>query len=215
MPDDGPKGERPRIAGLVLAGGRSRRFGADKALAGFRGRPLSLWSLETLRPHVAVLGVAGPAALAAELGAEAVPDPAGAPHGPLAGVLAGLAWAARRDCALLATAPCDTPLLPPDLVPRLAAEIADRPVIAARAARIHALCALWRADAAPRLTALVRDGRQLSIQALIETLAGGYADFPDEAAFANLNTPDELAAAEHEPRPPDGGGAGVGVYPAR
>ena len=180
----------------MLAGGRSRRFGRDKALAPFRGRPLIAWSLDALRAHVAVLGVGGPPELAAQFGVEAAPDDCGAPDGPLAGVLAGLAWAARRDCAYLATAPCDTPLLPPDLVPRLAAALGERPVVAARSGRVHALCALWRADAAPALATLVRDGKQLSMQALIDALGGGYADFPDEAAFANLNTPDEFAAAE-------------------
>jgi molybdopterin-guanine dinucleotide biosynthesis protein A len=180
----------------VLAGGRSRRFGRDKALEAFRGRPLLAWSLDALAPHVAALGVGGPPALTARLGVEAVPDEPGAPDGPLAGVLAGLGWAARRDCVLLATAPCDTPFLPPDLVPRLAAALGDRPVVAARAGRVHALTALWRAGAAPALAAMVRDGKQLSMQALIEALGGGYADFPDETAFANLNTPEDFAAAE-------------------
>lgn len=185
-----------RIAGLVLAGGRSRRFGRDKALESFRGRPLIAWSFDALAPHVAALGVGGPSALAARLGVEAAPDEPGAPDGPLAGVLAGLAWAARRDCGLLATAPCDTPFLPPDLVPRLAAALGAQPVVAVRANRIHALCALWRADAAPALAALVRDGKQLSMQALIDVLGGGYADFGDEFPFANLNTPADVAAAE-------------------
>jgi len=191
-----------RIGGLVLAGGRSRRFGRDKALADFRGRPLIAWSLETLRPHVAVLGVGGPAALAAELGVEAVPDPPGAPDGPLAGVLAGLAWAAARGCSHLATAPCDTPFLPPDLVARLAVEIGARPVVAARAERAHALCAFWRADAATALAAQVRGGKQLSMQALIDALGGGFVDFPEEAAFANLNTPEEFTAAVAVDRSP-------------
>lgn len=184
-----------RIAGLVLAGGRSRRFGRDKSSAVFRGRPLIAWSLDVLSPHVAALGVGGPADLAAELGVEAVPDPPGAPEGPLAGVLAGLAWAERHGCALLATAPCDTPFLPADLVPRLAAAMAERPVVAARADRAHALCTLWRADAAAPLDARVRAGKQLSMQTLIDALGGGYADFEDETAFANLNTPEEFTAA--------------------
>jgi molybdopterin-guanine dinucleotide biosynthesis protein A len=199
LPEVGPEAGAPaidRIAGLVLAGGRSRRFGRDKALADFRGRPLIAWSLAALRPHVAALGVGGPVSLAAELGVEAVPDAPGAPGGPLAGVLAGLVWAARRGGAHLATAPCDTPFLPPDLVPRLAAAIGPRPVVAVRAARVHALCALWRADAAAPLAALIRAGKQLSMQALIDALGGGYADFEDEAAFANLNTPEDFAAAE-------------------
>jgi molybdopterin-guanine dinucleotide biosynthesis protein A len=185
-----------RIAGLVLAGGRSRRFGRDKALADFRGRPLIAWSLDTLRPHAAVLGVGGPPGLVAQLAVETVPDAPGGPDGPLAGVLAGLAWAEARGCSHLATAPCDTPFLPLDLVPRLAAAIAGRPVVAASAERVHALCALWRTDAAPALAALVRDGRQLSMQALVEALGGGYVRFDAEAAFANLNTAADFAAAE-------------------
>lgn len=185
-----------RIAGLVLAGGRSRRFGRDKALEPFRGRPLIAWSLDAMVQYAAVLGVGGPPELAAWLVVDAVPDEPGGPDGPLAGVLAGLAWAARRGCALLATAPCDTPFLPADLVPRLAAALGGRPVVATRAGRVHALCALWRTDAAPALAALVRDGKQLSMQALIDALGGGYADFPDEAAFANLNTRADFAAAE-------------------
>jgi molybdopterin-guanine dinucleotide biosynthesis protein A len=193
LPDESGAG---RIAGLVLAGGRARRFGRDKALEGFRGRPLIAWSLDVLHPHVAVLGIGGPPPLAARLAVEAVPDLPGAPDGPLAGVLAGLAWAARHDCALLATAPCDTPFLPADLVPRLAGAIGERPVMAARADRVHALCGLWRVDTAAPLAALVRDGKQLSMQALIDALGGAYAAFPDKAAFANLNTPAEFAAAE-------------------
>jgi molybdenum cofactor guanylyltransferase len=186
------------IAGLVLAGGRSRRFGRDKALANFRGRPLIAWSLDVLRPQAAALAISGPPQLAAASGVEAFPDTPGAPDGPLAGILAGLAWAAQRGCTHLATAPCDTPFLPPDLVPRLAAAIGDRPVTAARAMRVHPLCALWRLDATPALATLVRDGKQLSMQALIDTLGGGYVDFDDEEAFANLNTPEEFAAAEAE-----------------
>jgi molybdopterin-guanine dinucleotide biosynthesis protein A len=183
-----------RIAGVVLAGGRSRRFGADKALAVFRGRPLIAWSLKALRPHVAALALSGSAELGAALGVDAIADPPGAPEGPLAGVLAGLAWASRQGCTHLATAPCDTPFLPGDLVPGLAAALGERQVVAARAERVHALCALWRTDAA--LAPLIRDGKQLSMQALIEALGGGYADFPDEQAFANLNTPQDFAAAE-------------------
>ncbi|HWF75922.1 MAG TPA: molybdenum cofactor guanylyltransferase [Caulobacteraceae bacterium] len=202
MPDGGPDAGAPAVAGLVLAGGGSRRFGRDKALAAFRGRPLIAWSFDALRPHVAALGLGGPAPLAAELGVEAVPDPPGAPSGPLAGILAGLAWAAQRGGTHLATAPCDTPFLPPDLVPRLAAAIGDRPVVAARTHRVHALCALWRADAAAPLAALVRDGKQLSMQALIDTLGGAYVEFEEEAAFANLNTPEDFAAAElDQPQP--------------
>lgn len=179
----------------MLAGGRSSRFGADKALAHLGGRPLILWSLETLRPHVRFLAVSGPRALADRLGVETVADPPDGPRGPLAGVLAGLAWAGRQGCTHLATAPCDTPFLPSDLIPRLADVVGASPVAAARARQAHALCGLWRIDAAPRLAAVVREGKQLSMQAIIAALGGGYAEFEDESGFANVNTTADMAAA--------------------
>lgn len=180
----------------MLAGGRSSRFGADKALARLGGRPLMMRSLETLRPHVRILAVSGPPTLADQLGVQAVADPPNGPRGPLAGILAGLAWAGPQGCTHLATAPCDTPFLPPDLIPRLADAIGASPVVAARARQAHPLCGLWRIDAALRLAALVREGKQLSMQAIIAALGGGYVGFADEGGFANVNTPADMAAAQ-------------------
>ena len=183
-----------RIAGVVLAGGRSRRFGRDKALEPLEGRPLINWSLETLRPATVALAVNGPKALADRVGLACVEDCAGA-DGPLAGVLGGLRWALAQECTHLMTVPCDTPFLPLDLASRLAAAIGDRPMVAASAARVHALCALWRVDAVDPLLALASEPDQPSMQAIIQRLGGGYVNFPDEAAFANLNTPADFLAA--------------------
>jgi molybdopterin-guanine dinucleotide biosynthesis protein A len=184
------------IAGVVLAGGQSRRFGRDKAREPLAGRPLIAWSLETLGGACARLAISGPAELAATLGLPAVADLEGAPRGPLAGVAGALAWAASEGCAHCLTAPCDTPFLPPDLGDRLIAVAGAGPVVAARALRRHPLCALWRVDVAERLAQLALEPRQPPLQRLVDELGGCWADFPDEDAFANLNTPEEFAAAE-------------------
>jgi molybdopterin-guanine dinucleotide biosynthesis protein A len=188
--------ERVRLAGLILAGGRSRRFGADKARAVLGGRPLIAWSLAVLRPHVEVIALSGPDALAAEIGLAAVADPDQPGRGPLAGVIAGLGWASGVGATHLATAPCDTPFLPQELAPRLVAGLDGRAVVAARAERVHALCAVWSVRAAADLAGLAQAEKQLSMQAIMEALGGGYVDFPDEAAFANVNTPEDMAAAQ-------------------
>ncbi len=185
------------IAGVVLAGGRSHRFGRDKASALLHGRPLIAWSLATLARSTPTLAVNGPEALAQLVDLPAVADAEGLPPGPLAGVLGALAWAREEGCSHLLTVPCDTPFLPENLGSRLmeAAERLAAPVVAARAERPHPLCALWRTDAAAALLPLAAAERQPPLHALIDRLGGAWADFPDELAFANLNTEAEMRAA--------------------
>jgi molybdopterin-guanine dinucleotide biosynthesis protein A len=184
-----------KVAGLVLAGGRSSRFGSDKALAMLGGRPLIAWSLEALRSCGRILGVNGPEALAAHVGLPSVPDEARLPAGPYAGVIAGLAWARRHGCTHLLIAPCDTPFLPADFGPRLASAIGDRRVVAVRAERAHPLCSLWSLEASAALHDMAREGKRPSMQAFVASI-GGFVDFEDEKAFANINTAEELAEAE-------------------
>ena len=183
------------IAGIVLAGGRSRRFGRDKAREPLAGRPLIAWSLDALEPACDRLAVNGPPELAALFGLPAVADLDGAQGGPLAGLAGALAWAASQGCSHCLTAPCDTPFLPHDLAGRLAAAASDVPVVGARALRRHPLCARWRVDLAVRLAEIARTPDQPPLQRLVDELGGAWADFRDEGAFANLNTPEEFAAA--------------------
>lgn len=185
-----------RLAGLILAGGRSRRFGADKATAMVGGRPMIAWSLSVISPYTDLVAISGPAGLAHALGLPAVADREVEWRGPLAGLVAGLDWARAAGAEGLVTAPCDTPFLPRDMPQRLLAGLGDRAVVAARAERVHALCALWRVEVEAALAGLVRVDKQLSMRQIIDALGGGYVDFGGEAAFANVNTPEDLAAAE-------------------
>lgn len=181
-------------AAAILAGGESRRFGADKVMADLCGAPMVTRVAVVLGGDV--LAVVGHAQAAAYLNARALRDPPDAVAGPLAGVLAALAWAEALGADWLLTAPCDTPLLPRDLYAQLiaAAEAAGASAAHARTGDgVHALCAVWRPALAARLRASFAAGvhppvRELAPDAITVT-------FADREAFLNVNTPDDLARA--------------------
>src|SRR5579863_2014098 len=102
-------------AGVVLAGGRSVRFGGEKASALLAGKPLVLWAVERLKTvcaEVAVNSRPGSEAesLARAVGLTVLHDVSGDAAGPLAGVRAGLRWAETSGARALAVSPCDAPL---------------------------------------------------------------------------------------------------------
>lgn len=97
--------------GFVLAGGRSSRMGADKALAELGGRPMVLHALEVLREAGLPAAIAG--ARSDLAGIAPVVEDAAFGLGPLGGVCAGLA---ATDAELAVFLPVDMPLLPASLV---------------------------------------------------------------------------------------------------
>ena len=140
-----------RVAGLLLAGGQSRRMGGgDKTLQLLGGMALLDRVIERLQPQVdaLVLNANGDPARFARFGLPVVSDSVPGFAGPLAGVLAGLDWAAahRPDCPYVASVATDAPFLPGDLVARLAAELdaahADL-ACAASGGRAHPVFGLW------------------------------------------------------------------------
>lgn len=142
-----------RIAGAVLAGGRSSRFGSDKAAALYKGRRLIDWSIAALEPHCGTIFVSG----------HFHPDHPGAADRPEAGMgplggLAGTMQAARvSGFTHILSMPCDTPEIPTGLFERLArsdgAYVAGCPVIG-----------LWRTDDGEALEAWLAGGGQRSVR---------------------------------------------------
>jgi len=184
-----------RVAGLILAGGQgSRMGGADKALLPLAGQPLLAHVLARVAPQVATMAVSanGEAARLAGFGLPVLADAPGcAGEGPLAGVLAGLNWAAATGAERLLVVPCDTPFLPADLAARLAA--APAAAFAAAGGRDHASVALWRVADRAALAALFAGGERR----LRAALAGAArVEFAAPEAFANINTAADLAQAE-------------------
>jgi molybdopterin-guanine dinucleotide biosynthesis protein A len=192
------------IAGVVLAGGRSTRMGAEKALLPLAGRPLIAHVVERLRPQVAELFINanGEAARFAGFECAIVADAAGTSlDGPLCGVSAAIAFARRRGFASLATAPCDAPFLPLDLVARLAATIvaSGAPVAVAEGPRgLEPMFALWRERAMSEIAAEFAQG-EANPRSVMARLGAARVFFaPDEGddPFANLNSREDFTAAE-------------------
>src|SRR3954469_19063590 len=117
--------DKDQVTGLVLAGGRGTRMGgADKGLQNFRGMPMAMFTVLRLAPQVGELMINANRNLAAyeSFGTPVWPDVIADYAGPLAGFLTGLE---HCDTPYLATAPCDTPLFPTDLVARLGAALVE------------------------------------------------------------------------------------------
>ncbi len=194
------------IAGVLLAGGQSRRMGGgDKALRLLGGETILARVIARLRPQVArlVLNANGDPARFAGFGLPVVADSVEGFAGPLAGILAGLDWAAANapGCELVLSAATDAPFLPADLAARLAAGMAAAGADLACAAsrgQPHPVIGLWPVRLREELRhALVAEGvRKVDVWTARYRLA--TVDFPagEVDPFFNANRPEDLAAAE-------------------
>lgn len=197
-----------RVAGLILAGGSGRRLGgADKARVLLAGRPLLAHVLARLAPQAAPIALSanGDTARFAAFGLPVLPDPPGLEgEGPLAGLLAGLNWAAGEGAEAVLSVAVDTPFIPADLAQRLAKAAGPgpehpalaHPALATSAGRAHPACALWPVALRGALGAALGTGtRRLGLfAAQCGAVKVAFAGEPDP--FFNINTPAELAAAE-------------------
>lgn len=186
------------ITGLILAGGLGRRMGGrDKGLQRFRGRPMTAWAIERLAPQVDALLINANQNLEAyaAFGYPVIPDRIGGYAGPLAGLHAGLA---ACETPLLVTAPCDSPFLPTDLVARLRAALAADGAdlaVAKTGAQPHPVFSLVRRETFDGLAAFLEGGGR-KVDAWYAALKVAEVPFPDERAFANINTLEELNELE-------------------
>jgi molybdopterin-guanine dinucleotide biosynthesis protein A len=198
-----------RIAGILLAGGRSTRMGADKMRMRFAGRTLLEHSAQRLRPQVAALAVSAnaPLDLPALDDLPLLPDPLPDYPGPLAGILAGFDWAASLEGVThLASAAGDTPFIPQDLVARLASAVEADPAriaIAASSGNRHPTCALWPLSLREGLWQYLQAHESLKVGAFIDrhdavrvAFAPQKSHAGDFDPFFNVNTPADLARAE-------------------
>jgi molybdopterin-guanine dinucleotide biosynthesis protein A len=191
------------IAGVILAGGLSRRMGGvDKPLAGLAGKPMIGHVIARLRPQVSALAINanGDPARFAEFGLPVLPDPVGGFVGPLAGLLAALRWARQSNTPLVVTAPADTPFLAENLIKRLHDFIGTAEIAVARSrGEAHPTIALWSVSLADDLAHWLRDGTDRAVHVWIGTRNMVAVDFADDAEgdpFFNVNTPADIELAE-------------------
>ncbi len=173
-------------------------MGTDKALVPLAGRPLLAHVLDRLEPQVerVLISANGDPARFAAFGCPVVSDVT--PQGPLSGILAAMTRAAQLGATHLVSAPVDTPFLPGDLVPQLlmAAEASSEGLALARSTDgDHPATALWPIALAPALAAFLAEGGA-KVTLFVHAHHAARADFADARAFLNLNTPEDLAAAE-------------------
>ena len=199
------------ILGLLLAGGQSRRMGGgDKALRVLDGRPLLQRVVDRMRPQVAalVLNANGDPARFAGFGmpvvADSIPDFAG----PLAGILAGLDWAAahRPDCPVIASVATDAPFLPENLVSNLhqgmAADGAEL-ACAASAGQPHPVIGLWPVRLRDDLRHALVEGGVRKVDVWTGRYRLATVSFPELSLgdgvaidpFFNANRPEDFARA--------------------
>ena len=188
-----------KITGVILAGGLGRRMGGvNKGLQRLNGKPLALHVAERLAPQIDELlinvnqNIEQYAAFGYRIVADQIPDFAG----PLAGLHAALSAAAHP---LVATAPCDSPFLPADLVSRLfsALTATDADLAVARTfEQPHPVFCLCKRDVLPHLTEFLESGGR-KIDRWYAMLKVVEVAFDDEAeAFENINTREELGRFE-------------------
>jgi molybdopterin-guanine dinucleotide biosynthesis protein A len=127
-----------RILGAVLAGGRSSRFGSDKAAALIDGKPMLDWVVDALAPQVDDVIICG----REFAGRLCVPDHPAPDLGPLGGLSAALRHAAANGFDAVLSTPCDTPRIPADLRVQLGEPgdgvvVQGLPVIGLWPARLH------------------------------------------------------------------------------
>jgi len=202
-PSDPLESLRTTVTAVILAGGRSTRFGSDKGLAEWRGRRLVDHVLDRLpvERDGTVLVIRREQDDGAWPGVTTVHDDPARNEGPLRGVIRGLAACTTSWAWVVA---CDQPLVSADLFLALRASVLadDRALIPEWNGRLQPLTGLYAVQSGALLAECGAGGEQSLIGAL-KTV--GYRVFTEEecrrsdprgVGFLNINRPEHLVQLE-------------------
>lgn len=191
--------------GVILAGGQATRMGGgDKGLRSVAGKPLLAHVIDRLGPQVAgmALNANGDPARFDMFGLPVIPDSLPDWPGPLAGVLAGMDWAAEQGAEAVVSVAADTPFFPRDLVARLRAA-AGPSGLALAASRMegklwrHPTFGLWPVALRADLRSALQGGLR-KVVLWTDAHGAGCAEFASDPfdPFFNINTPEDIGTAE-------------------
>ena len=187
------------ITGIILAGGRARRMGGqDKGLIQLARKPMIEYVLNAIEPQVdaIIINANRNQKVYGKYGYPVVADQIGGYCGPLAGMASGL-QAAKTP--FIVTAPCDTPLIPDDLVHKLYSILQDEDaeICTAHAnGRLQPVFTLMKSELLSSMLDFLNSGER-KIDKWFEKHRLAIADFSEQPeTFININSAEELAAIE-------------------
>jgi molybdenum cofactor guanylyltransferase len=194
------------IPGVLLAGGLARRMGGgDKPMRSIGGRTILERVIARLKPQCdgLILNANGDPARFAAFGLPVIADGVADFPGPLAGILAGLDWAAanRPEVKWMLSAAADCPFLPRDLVSRLYNDLVEQDAqlaVAASDGQSHPVIGLWRVSLREELrhALVVEDVRRIDRWTARYRLATVIWPVTPLDPFFNANTVEDIAEAE-------------------
>ncbi|AVM00345.1 molybdenum cofactor guanylyltransferase [Gordonia iterans] len=186
------------LAGIILAGGRSRRMGQDKASLEWEGRPMLQVIAESIGERCTPVMVAAPATSQAydELAGQSelawiTDEQAGS--GPLGGIVAALTAAKEADASAAFVCATDLPLVSSQLIDELLHALTGTPdvVIPFVDGRDHPLAGIYRVRALPALQAKLASGDVLMRDAL-EAVVTHRVGVSDPRWLTNVDAPEDL-----------------------
>ncbi len=197
--------KKPKIAGVVLAGGRARRMAnQDKGLIQFKNRTLISYALVALKAVSDQTFINANRNLKAyeAFGLPVITDLTHNFDGPLAGILTTL-LNTDTDTEVLLVMPCDTPFFKAEHLQRLLTARADHDsdcAIAFDGVQLHPLFLALKTSLTENLQDYLASG-QRKVGDWLKPLNSVYVDFSQEPSiFININSSDELAALEAQVR---------------
>ena len=187
------------VSGLILAGGQGQRLGGrDKGLVSIKAQPMVAAVISRFAPQVNnQLAISANRNLATyqQFGYPVLHDRSAHFDGPLAGIQTGLHWCPSD---YLAVVPCDSPLLPHDLVSKLSSALGhgdNNVAMATVAGKRQPVFALLKVSLAASLDKFLASGeRKIGKWYDAENLV--CVEFEQNIAFSNINTEDDLAEIE-------------------
>ena len=193
-----------RVAGIILAGGLSRRMGGgDKSLLEIGGRPMLSTVIDRLEAQArpVALNANGDPMRFAHFRLPVFADPIDGNIGPLAGVLGGMRWAQENSTARrIVTISADTPFFPRNLVERLTVGLGDMEIAVARSdGRSHPVVGLWPVELAGDLELWLRDAAHRKAESWVRSRRYVEVTFGRDEGFDpffNVNTPQDRAIAD-------------------